>query len=84
MIIHKCDICKKDVLHLDSIVLYKKSFDYCRNCKMEAERIKEEFKKEYDCEYAILNNKLKSKEKQFIYELKQKNTEDILLNDEKE
>ena len=49
---------------LYSIVLYKKSFDYCRNCKMEAERIKEEFKKEYDCEYAILNNKLKSKKNQ--------------------
>lgn len=84
MIIHRCDICKKDVVHLETMVLYKKSFDYCMNCKGEAERIKEEFKKEYDCEYAILNNKLKSKEKQYLYELKNQNTEDIILNDKKE
>lgn len=40
MIIYKCDICKKQVDHIDSIVLYKTKLDYCKNCETKANKIK--------------------------------------------
>lgn len=82
MIINRCDICKKDVAHLDSIVLYKKSFDYCINCKMEAEKIQKEFKKEYDCAYAILDCSLVTKERQYLYDINNKNAERLSIKEE--
>lgn len=39
MIIYKCDICKKQVEHIDSIVLYKTKLDYCENCKVKSNKI---------------------------------------------
>lgn len=75
MIIHRCDICKKNVAHLETIVLYKKSFDYCINCKTEAERIKEKFNKEYEYEYAILSSRLKGKENKYLSEIKEETNE---------
>lgn len=75
MIIHRCDICKKNVAHLETIVLYKKSFDYCINCKAEAERIKEKFKREYEYENVILSSRLKAKEKKFLSEINKEQEE---------
>jgi hypothetical protein len=40
MIIYKCDICKKQVEQIESIVLYKTKLDYCENCKTKANKIK--------------------------------------------
>ena len=40
MIIYKCDICKKQVNNIDSIVLYKTKLDYCESCKLKANKIK--------------------------------------------
>ena len=34
MIIYKCDICKKRVGKIESIVLYKTRLDYCNNCEL--------------------------------------------------
>ena len=39
MIIYKCDICKKQVDHIDSIVLYKTKLDYCEKCKTKSNKI---------------------------------------------
>lgn len=40
MIIYKCDICKKRVGKIESIVLYKTRLDYCNNCELIANKIK--------------------------------------------
>lgn len=40
MIIFKCDLCKKKVEKIDSIVLYKSKIDYCKNCEAKANKIK--------------------------------------------
>lgn len=40
MIIYKCDICKKQVDNIESIVLYKTKLDYCEKCKTKADKIK--------------------------------------------
>jgi hypothetical protein len=39
MIIYKCDICRKQVSQIDSIVLYKTKLDYCENCKTKSNKI---------------------------------------------
>lgn len=69
MIIHRCDICKKNVAHLETMVLYKRTFDHCVNCKMEAEKIKEKFKREYDYEYTLLDSRVKAKENKILSEI---------------
>lgn len=46
MIIYKCDICGMQVFELDSIVLYRRKIDYCKDCKEQAEILKEKFRKE--------------------------------------
>lgn len=40
MIIYKCDICKKQIDQIDSVVLYKTKLDYCEKCKTKAKKIK--------------------------------------------
>ena len=70
MIINKCDICGKTVLHLDTIILYKESFDYCKNCKEKAEKIINEYKKEVTYEAVMLDSRLKSKERNILHKIK--------------
>lgn len=72
MTIYKCDICGESVNRLNSIILYKKSFDYCDKCKRKAEEIKDNFKKEVDYENTILDSRLKTKEKSIISKMKYK------------
>lgn len=45
MIIQQCDICKRKVPILDTVVLYKKSIDYCEKCKNKVEKAKKNMKK---------------------------------------
>lgn len=70
MIIHKCDICNKTAKSLDTIILYKRSFDYCSECKMEMEKLKESFKREVEEEYTILESRLRAKETKFLSKIK--------------
>ena len=79
MIINKCDLCGKIVLQLDTIVLYKESFDYCRGCKKEAEQIINEYKKEVTYEAVMLDSRLKSKEKNILHKIKIEKNRGILL-----
>ena len=48
MIIQQCDICKRKVPILDTVVLYKKSIDYCEKCKNKVEKAKKEYEKEIE------------------------------------
>ena len=40
MIIYKCDLCKKKVDKVESIVLYTQKLDYCKECESKAKKIK--------------------------------------------
>lgn len=81
MIIQKCDLCNKIVPYLDTVVLYKRSFDYCKDCKKEAEKIMEEYNKEIKYENVILDSRLKSKEKNIISKIKQRNNKGIVIKE---
>ncbi len=69
MIIFKCDICGMQTDKLDSIILYKKKIDYCKNCKEIAKIFRDKFQKElihmnkeYDLDLRQMeNNFIKSK-----------------------
>lgn len=39
MIIYKCDICRKKVDKIESVVLYKTKIDYCESCRTTANKI---------------------------------------------
>ena len=71
MIIQQCDICKREVSTLDTVILYKKPIDYCEKCRSKVGKLKQEYKREIEYEYCILDSKLKSKEKELIRKLKQ-------------
>lgn len=45
MIIYKCDICKKKVEKIESVVLYKTKLDYCENCSTVANKIRKALSK---------------------------------------
>ena len=62
MIMYTCDICGKSVNYLDTMVIYRRSFDYCLKCKKEVEKIRDEFKKEIDYQYVLLDAGLRAKE----------------------
>jgi hypothetical protein len=77
MIIHKCDICKREVPILETIILYKKPIDYCERCRNRIEKAKQEYKREIEYEYCLLDSRLKSKERNLIKNLKQENNKEI-------
>ncbi len=77
MIIHKCDICKREVPILETIILYKKPIDYCERCRNRIEKAKQEYKREIEYEYCLLDSRLKSKERNLIKSLKQENNKGI-------
>ena len=45
MIIYKCDICKKKVDKIESVILYKTKSDYCENCKTTVNKIRKALSK---------------------------------------
>jgi len=69
MIIFKCDICGKQTNKLDSIVLYKKGIDYCKDCKKEVTKLQKDYKKEIDYENVIFDFRLREKETKMIKEV---------------
>ena len=79
MIIQKCDICKREVPIIDTIVLYKKPIDYCERCRNKVEKIKQEYKQELEYQYCILDSRLRSKEKNLIKNLEEENNRGIIL-----
>lgn len=81
MIIQQCDICKRKVPILDTVVLYKKSIDYCEKCKNKVEKAKQEYKKEMEYEYCVLDSRLKSKERNLIKKLEQENYKEIVVKE---
>lgn len=72
MIMYTCDICGKSVNYLETMVIYRRSFDYCLKCRKEVEGIREEFKKEIDYQYVLLDAGLRSKEDNIISRIKSK------------
>jgi len=81
MIIQQCDICKRKVPILDTVVLYKKSIDYCEKCKNKVEKAKQEYKREMEYEYCVLDSRLKSKERNLIKKLEQENYKEIVVKE---
>ena len=45
MIIYKCDICKKKVDKIESVILYKTKLDYCDNCETTVNKIRKALSK---------------------------------------
>lgn len=66
MIIQRCDICKKEVDNINSVILYKRSFDYCENCKEEAEKLINRFKDERKYQNILLDSALRNKEMEYL------------------
>lgn len=81
MIIQKCDICNREVTIFDTIVLYSKPIDYCRECREKAEKIKQEYKREIECQIIILESRLKAKETNILKELKVRNNRGIVFKE---
>lgn len=81
MIIQQCDICKRKVPILDTVVLYKKSIDYCEKCKNKVEKARQEYKREIEYEYCVLDSRLKSKERNLIKKLEQENYKGIVVKE---
>lgn len=67
MIIFRCDICKKNTVNLKSIVLHKKSIDYCPECERKAENIKSRFEKIIKQENVQYESRLRNAEQNFYY-----------------
>lgn len=65
MLIKKCDLCKRNAKRITTIILHKKTFDYCNKCKPKADKILEEFRKIMKLEYLEYEEKLKKEEKIF-------------------
>jgi hypothetical protein len=48
MIIYKCDLCNKEVNKIDSLILYKRTVDYCSDCIQKAKVIRNAMKHSID------------------------------------
>ena len=70
MIIKKCDVCNKEVNNLNTIILYKKSIDYCNECKIIVEQMVSDFQKDVDFENVMMDNSLRKKEKKYLKKIK--------------
>ncbi len=66
MIKSQCDLCKQNKNNLKTIVLHKKTFDYCKECENKAKKIREEFKKVIKLEYIKYESNLKKAEDTFF------------------
>lgn len=70
MIIQRCDICKKEVDKLNSVILYKTYFDYCDNCIDKAQRLITEFEKERKFQNILYDSILRKRENEYIKKMK--------------
>ena len=69
MIKYACDICGKETTNLKSIVLYKKTFDYCPKCEKKANKIIIEFKKVMKQEYIRYESNIRKSEREFYKDI---------------
>ena len=67
MIILRCDFCKRNTTNLKSIILHKKSIDYCPECAKKAEKIKNDFENIIKQENAQYSSRLRKAEQNFYY-----------------
>ena len=65
MIIKICDLCGEETKKLKSVILYKKTFDYCENCENKARKIEKDFKRLVKNNNRYFSEELKKKEKDF-------------------
>ena len=70
MIMYTCDICGKSVNYLETMIIYRRSFDYCLKCRKEVEKIREDFKKEIDYQYVLLDAGLRAGEERIFSRIK--------------
>lgn len=69
----QCDICKKETVNLDTIILYNKTITYCDECEEKVLKSKLQFKREVNYQNTLLDINLKNAEKRLIKELKKRN-----------
>lgn len=69
----QCDICKKETVNLDTIILYNKTITYCDKCEEKILKAKLQFKREVNYQNTLLDINLKNAEKRLIKELKKRN-----------
>lgn len=69
----QCDICKKETVNLDTIILYNKTITYCDKCEEKVLKVKLQFKREVNYQNTLLDINLKNAEKRLIKELKKRN-----------
>ena len=66
MIIYKCDICKKKVDKLDTVILYSKRLDYCEKCNKKVAKMRKTMKYSIDYYNKEYDEKLKQIEESII------------------
>lgn len=68
MIQVKCDICGKEDLHINSIVLFRKKLDYCNSpkCIKKALNVRKILEREVEAQNKILIAVLKRKENELL------------------
>ena len=66
MIIYKCDICKKKVDKLDTVILYSKRLDYCEKCNKKVTKMRKTMKYSIDYYNKEYDEKLKQIEESII------------------
>ena len=57
--------------------IYRRSFDYCLKCRKEVEKIREEFKKEIDYQYVLLDAGLRAGEERIFSGIKNRKKKKI-------
>lgn len=66
MIIYKCDLCKKEVSKIDSLILYKNKVDYCSDCIQKAKVIRKAMKHSIDFYKAEANKNIEEAEEHIL------------------
>jgi len=68
MIKVKCDICGKEDLNINTLVLIRKKIDYCNNrkCIRQAIKIRKELEKEKETQENMFMSALRNKEKELM------------------
>ena len=71
MIKVKCDICGKDDLNINSLILINKKIDYCNDpkCIRKVTKIKEELKRELEAQKNMLYAVMRRKQNQLLKKL---------------
>ena len=66
MIIYKCDLCKKEVSKIESLILYKHSVDYCSDCIQKLKVIRNAMKHSIEYFKAEANKNIEQAEKNIL------------------